>query len=225
MQLPFAPAWVSRRTKRECKKQRMDSIEELPESAHFTKSQVVVAWGSLWLVVWVSASVLGAAFGLAVGVLHLMSRGDFQVLLGGPFFGFAYVGYVGFMILPTFGIICWMFWLLKNPLFLASLSGGIVGGLAGLCGFFLTGPLAAFVAYIAVQRFMKTDIGRPLLLQQSDHWHRVRNESVGHDEAWEFGAGNESEVGFQFTTMDLFWRTTAVAALIAFWSFVIRSLY
>lgn len=77
-------------------------------------------------------------------------------------------GGVGLVVVPTFAAICWMFWQLRRPLILAGIAGALVALGAMVAAlltelwfmFLISAPVGALGAFVAAQRFLRTDPGK-----------------------------------------------------------------
>lgn len=166
-------------------------------------------WLGFWCAVWLGTTLAGGLFGAVLCTIIGLSIEPgvipYNPVALGLLYGLWGAGCVAGLIVPTFATLCWMFWQLKRPFVLAFLAGCLTGGICGVFLFFITGPLGGLGAVLAVRWYMRTKWGKSILQANEVRRHQ-KNRATR----------------FSYTISDLFWRMTAVAALITVWSVVIR---
>ena len=168
-------------------------------------------WFLFWIWTWIGTSLGGAAFGAGLSLFAALYSGDATGFFLGPLLGLIvglmWAGAVGALVIPTFGALAWMFWCQRNPIVLAAIAGAIIGAVSLPFLFILTAPFGATGAGLIVNRFLKSQMAKPIVDAETERLSSTQRPR------------------FQYSIADLFLRMTVVGVLIVVWSFLIRTMF
>lgn len=160
-------------------------------------------WSAFWFITWLGTTIAGSLFGGALGMFGAMQ--DPMVPFAGLFLGGLWAGAVGLFVHVHLVAICWAFWWLGRPLRIAIIAGALTGAICGLAFLSIfTGPMGAFGAYLAGNKYLKSSNGKSFLATIKKN----QDQSLGP---------------MRFTMMDLFLRVTVFAVFLAGWTAWLQS--
>ena len=159
------------------------------------------AWLTYWVIAWVGTTLAGGVFGAFFGLFGLLN-GSLEALTGGFLLGLLWAGFAGLIAMPHIALLKWMFWCECSPRMLAGVAGAVTGLLTFLP--FVTAPMGAAGAVLLVTRFLGSESAAPILAAEKIRLERTTPRRRS------------------FSLADLFWRMTAVAVLISFWTMMAR---
>jgi hypothetical protein len=163
-------------------------------------------WRMIWLWTWFGTALAGGLFGVIsaiyITIYHdTIGFGVLGVMLGG-LVGTISAGFIGVLVIPSLAVIMWSVFLQRYPILLAAVAGALTGGLCVRFSWiwWLTGPIGALGAGLCVLKYLYSPGGKLFKIWQD------RNR----------------QLPLQFSIVDMFKRTTAIAVLICVWMFLIK---